>query len=157
MCNQEDTQSGFHARHSITVQIVSLFDKILRNLGNMPKSLGSVAVVWYWWPPVTGRQVIIVFLLRNLCSCRRSEITTVSLWNHNRFTVESQPFHCEITTVSLWVLESDMCVFAASFHSLYGIDRHNWFDEGVTVGSCRIKHLLFVNDFLLLASCERGF
>jgi len=35
------------------------------------------------------------------------------------------------------------------------IDSHSRFDEGVTVGSCKINRLLFVDNFMLLESSQR--
>jgi len=35
-------------------------------------------------------------------------------------------------------------------------DCHNRVDEGVTVGSCRMKLFLYLDDLVLLASCEQG-
>jgi len=35
-------------------------------------------------------------------------------------------------------------------------DSYSWVDEGVTVGSCRINRLLFPDDLVLLASCQRS-
>jgi len=48
---------------------LSLSYKFLRNLGSIP--LSSIAVVRCRRLPVTGRQIT-AFLLRSLCSCRRS-------------------------------------------------------------------------------------
>ena len=45
-------------------------------LGSSWKPLGNAAGVRCWRPPLSGRQII-VFLLRSLCPCRRSYITTV--------------------------------------------------------------------------------
>ena len=42
-------------------------------------ALGDAVGVRCWWVPLAGRQVT-VFLLRRLCPCRRSYITTVQRW-----------------------------------------------------------------------------
>jgi len=47
--------------------------------GSSWKALGGVAGVGRWPVPLAGRQVT-VFLLRRLCQCRRSSITTVQRW-----------------------------------------------------------------------------
>ena len=36
------------------------------------------------------------------------------------------------------------------------IDNHSRVEEGVTFVSCRINHLLFADDFVLLASYQQG-
>jgi len=91
-----------------------LFSKVLRNLwstrhkrphmlcrrresiwpGSLWKAFRSVAGVRCWRPPVTGRQVT-TFLVRSLCRCRESEITTVHrcCWTPTRVRAVTTPLH----------------------------------------------------------------
>jgi len=48
-------------------------------LGSSWKALGDVTGIRCWRVPLAGRQVT-VFLLKRLCPCRRSQITTVQCW-----------------------------------------------------------------------------
>jgi len=72
--------------------------------GSSWKALGSVAGVRWWRLPVTGGQTT-VFLVRNLCPCRKGWITITTV---------------QITT---WVLDADkgVCCHHSSWWSISGI------------------------------------
>jgi len=97
------------------------------------RSLGNFAIERCLRPPVAGCQVT-VFLLRGVCPCQRSCITTVHRWCSSPTRV------CAVTT------------------PLRSLNELNWqlVDESVNTRSGRINRLLFAHDLVLLESSEHG-